>query len=106
MADHIAGGGGERRPAAGSALLDAAEDRLEAASRRTALAICGVLRSVRLGLAGSSAGDRDSCVLQGRQQGLKPLVGWLIDREGILCACLAEDDVAVPVLVGAGHGYR
>lgn len=77
-----------------------------ATNRRTGLAIRGVLCSLRLGLAGISAGDRDSCALQGRQQGLKPLVGRLIDREGILYACLAEDYVAVPVLVGARHSYR
>jgi len=70
------------------------------------LAIRGVLCGLRLRLAGISAGDRDSCVLQGGQQGLKLLVGRLIDGEGVLCACLAEGDVAVPVLVGAGHGYR
>ena len=77
-----------------------------ATSRRTALAIRSVLCSLSLRLAATSAGDRDSRALQGRQERLKLLVGRLIDRERILYTGLAEDDVAVPVLVGAGHGYR
>ena len=55
-------------------------------------------------LSGISAGHADPCAPQCLQQGLKLLVGRLIDREGIVYAGLPEDDVAVAVLVRARNG--